>query len=790
MRPTRYDLDLDLDPAKPTFAGVMKITVQVNNPTSFVVLHANELRIVRAAVGGKLAKATVRGQELVIATEAPLAAGAAVIELAYEGDYSKSLDGLYRVYDAVYTDFEPVDARKAFPCFDEPALKAPYRISVKVPRGQLAFSNGPEKARREVGSSTVFEFEETPPLPSYLVAVAAGKLAVLEGAKKPWPIRVIARPEALASERGKAALTVAADTLALLEKWFDIPYAYKKLDLVAVPDFGSGAMENAGLITFREELLLVDPVKDARRARRHMETVITHELAHQWFGDLVTTAWWDDIWLNEGFASFMEAEILDEWKPGYGATLDRLVDAQRAMELDALPSARKVRQPVVNANDAREAFDPITYDKGAMVLAMTQSWLGKPAFQQAISSYVKKHANGNATAKDLFAELDAAGSLGSLRISGVLAAYLDQPGVPWVGADASKEGAWTPRGVQRPSNVTWPLIRCHAPKLCEPAAPGKIEAFNLGTSYARGDVRLVAHDTEADKLANLWSQWALLRSDRGGPGPVALVTWQKSALTGIASAPRQHMDSLLMQTSLLMPALEGSAAATSYRAALAKALGPLWAKGAGKKASDSDEAVLGRRSLAYLLADFAQHKPARNELRGTLQKMLAGAAVTPDEAALAYELGARSGDAELWNKLHARWKAATSATERTLLLRALLGFDDPAQLERTLALALGGELPVQDLRYVVGVLAARADKVKWFDAWAQAHWSQLQAKFPGPALSRFASVFGALCKQSDIDAAKPFYRAKVASIEGAKRGVELSEQSAQVCAALHAALTQ
>lgn len=785
----RYDLSLDLDPAKDGFAGTMKITLQLARPSAHVVLHASELRIVRASVSGQSVQATPRGQELVITSASPIPAGTAVLELAYEGTYSKSLDGLYRAKDAVYTDFEPVDARKAFPCFDEPSFKAPYHITVRVPKGQLAFSNAAEKARRDEGTVTTFEFEDTPPLPSYLVAVAAGKLAVLEGAKSPWPIRLIARPEALEGERGKAALLVARDTLALLEKWFDVPYAYGKIDLVAVPDFGSGAMENAGLVTFREELLLVDPAMDSRRARRRMEMVITHELAHQWFGDLVTTAWWDDIWLNEGFASFMEAEILDEWKPGYGATLDRLVDAQRAMELDALPSARKVRQPVRSAGDAREAFDPITYDKGAMVLTMAQSWLGKPAFQQAVSSYVKKHANGNATASDLFAELDSAGTLGPARISSVLADYLDKPGVPWLGEEGSKAGAWVPRGVEAPPHVSWPLIHCHAPKLCTAVLPGKVESFHLGTSYARGNTSLAASDTEADRLANLWSQWALFRSARGGSGPAALATWQKAALASTRGAPRQFIESVLLQTSWLMPALEGTPLADGHRAALAKALGPIWQKGAGSKAADSDDAVLGRGALAYLLADLGQYAPARRELRASLEKVLSGANIGPDATALAYELGTRSGDRALWDKVHARWQSATSATERTMLLRALLGFDEPALLERSLSLALEGKLPVQDLRYVIGVLAARPDKVKAFDAWVQKHWSELQEKFPPPAMSRFASVFGALCKESDIDAAKPFYVSQVAPIEGAKRGVELAEQAARVCAALNAALT-
>ncbi len=787
-RPTRYELMLDLDPARDTFTGTVRIALEVANATRFVVLHARELKITSATLGGRRATATPRGQELVITTDA-LVQGSTVLELAYEGAYSKSLDGLYKVKDALYTDFEPVDARKMFPCFDEPSYKAPYRTTVRVPKGQLAFSNAPEKARHDEGQKTVFEFEETPPLPSYLVAVTAGKLAVLEGPKSPWPIRVIARPEALEGERGKLALVVASETLSLLEKWFEIPYPYKKLDLVAVPDFGSGAMENAGLVTFREELLLVDPAKDSRRQRRSMETVITHELAHQWFGDLVTTAWWDDIWLNEGFASFMEAEILDEWKPGYGGVLDRLVDAQRAMELDAMPSARKVRQPVVNADDAREAFDPITYDKGSMVLAMTQSWLGKPSFQKAVSTYVKKHAGGNATASDLFAELDAAGSLGSARVSSVLVEYLDQPGVPWVGSLGSKEGAWLPRGVAAKPGA-WSLVHCHAPRLCTPVVAGAIEGFHLGSSYARGNPALAATDTEADKLGVLWSQWGLLRSERGGAAAAAFVTWAKAALVALKGQPRrQFVESVMLQTSMLMPALEGTPRAKEYRTALAKALGPTWSQGAGTKATDSDEAVLGRRALAYLLADFGAYQPARSELRAALQKTLAGVKTTPDAEALAYELGTRSGDKLLWDKLHAKWQSATSAAERTLLLRALLGFDDDAQLERTLGLALEGKLPVQDLRYVIGVLIARPNKVKMFDAWTQKHWKELQAKFPPHALSRFSSVFGALCSKPDIDASKAFYVNQVAPIEGAKRNVELAEQAAHVCSSLAAALT-
>jgi hypothetical protein len=239
---------------------------------------------------------------------------------------------------------------------------------------------------------------------------------------------------------------------------------------------------------------------------------------------------------------------------------------------------------------------------------------------------------------------------------------------------------------------------------------------------------------------------------------------------------------------MLMPAIEGTPRATELRGALVKALGPTWSKGGGTKATDTDEAVLGRRALAYLLADFGQYKPARLELRAALEKTLAGGAATPDATALAYELGTRSGNGALWDKVHAKWQSATAAAERTLLLRALLGFDDDAQLERTLGLALEGKLPVQDLRYVIGVLIARPNKVKMLDAWAQKHWKDLQAKFPQPAMSRFASVFGALCKQSDIDASKPFYVTQVAPIEGAKRNVDLAEQGAHVCSALAASL--
>ncbi|HZO13578.1 MAG TPA: M1 family metallopeptidase, partial [Polyangiaceae bacterium] len=451
-QPRRYRLRLDIDPAAPRFRGETIIDVVLPRATRAVVMHGSELSISRAefVVGAdrvradasfrKAAGAKRDAEELVLVSAAELPAGDVQIHIEYTAPLNESLRGVYRVREGgktyVFTQFEPSDARRMFPCFDDPIYKVPFEVEVRVPKGNVVYSNAAETNRTAEEKSVVFAFAPSKPMPTYLVALAIGPLEAREGAREPVPIRLLAVEGK--SKLGEVALKTAADHLELLSEYFGRPYPYDKLDLVAVPNFGPGAMENAGLITFREELLLLDSGTTSAKARRDLAMILSHELAHQWFGNLVTMQWWDDLWLNEGFATYMETLIVDRWQPSMRAGLEMLSMSGWVMELDALDAARAVRQPVSNTYQAEEAFDAITYVKGASVLRMLHRWMGDEAFRQGVRGYMSEHAWGNARAADLFRTLSKAAKQ---DVASVASTFLDQPGVPLVRATlACQEG--------------------------------------------------------------------------------------------------------------------------------------------------------------------------------------------------------------------------------------------------------------------------------------------------------------------------------------------------------------
>jgi aminopeptidase N len=451
-QPRRYRLSLAIDPAADRFQGEVTIDVELSRPGGAVVLHGADLTVTRAEIlvgrqrvraeasYRKAAGAKRDAEELVLIANSEIPAGVAQLHIEYSAPLAETLRGIYRVREGerayVFTQLEPSDARRMFPSFDDPIYKVPFEIDVTVPKGNLVLSNTSETSRRDApdGSSVAFTFAPSKPMPTYLVALAIGPLELRDGLREPVPIRLAAVEGK--TKLGDIALGAAAEQLAILGDYFARPYPYDKLDLVAVPNFGPGAMENAGLITFREELLLLEPNQASAKARRDVAMILAHELSHQWFGNLVTMNWWDDLWLNEGFATYMETLVVDRWKPSMRAGLEMLSMAGSVMELDALDSARAVRQPVSNTYEAEEAFDGITYVKGASVLRMLHRWLGDEPFRDGLRSYLADHAWGNASAKDLFAAL---GKASDRDVAAVASTFLDQPGVPLVRATVGCE---------------------------------------------------------------------------------------------------------------------------------------------------------------------------------------------------------------------------------------------------------------------------------------------------------------------------------------------------------------
>jgi cytosol alanyl aminopeptidase len=437
IQPLRYSADLTVVPDRDTFHGSVDISVNVRTPAEIVWLNATGLQIQEANFRPDAAATALPGkivpggdQFAGFAFERQIS-GKGILHVGYEGKISRnSSAGIFQLKEErdwyVYSQFEPTDARRAFPCFDEPGFKVPWQLTLHVPKNDLALSNTPiQSESNEPDGMKVVRFKQSPPLPSYLVALAVGRFdAVDAGRVGPTPVRVIV-PRGKTADAAYAALAI-PQLLKLLEDYFGIPFPYEKLDSVVMP-ISNFAMENAGLITYGESSLLANPASETINHKRELAGLCAHEMAHQWFGDLVTTAWWNDTWLNEAFATWIERKIPGEWKPEWHLDVAVVNARLGAMSDDRLASARAIRQPIQSNDDIANAFDDITYEKGAAVIEMFEHWIGQEKFRAGVQLYLKRHAWGNATASDFEAAMSTAAGR---NVAPVFNSFLDQSGVP------------------------------------------------------------------------------------------------------------------------------------------------------------------------------------------------------------------------------------------------------------------------------------------------------------------------------------------------------------------------
>src|SRR5215468_10169745 len=437
VRPSDYHLHLEPDLDAATFRGEVRIDVRLERPRAEIVLHAADMRIehataeVNSAVVPLRARLDRRDETLTLRAARPLPAGAAALRLRFAGALNRHLRGLYAARSGgapyAFTQCEAADARRILPCFDEPAFKARFHVTVTARTGDTVIANAPVAREQALSDGRrAIHFAPTPPLSTYLLALAVGPLESSE------PRHVGTTPIRLWHVPGKAhladfGLEAAAEALARLEAYFDIPYPYVKLDLVAVPDFEAGAMENAGAVFFRETLLLLDPATVSLPERKRAAEVIAHELAHMWYGDLVTMAWWDDLWLNEAFATWMAYRVVDDWRPEWRMWQGFEHDRAGALALDALSNTHPIYAEVRSVAEATENFDAITYEKGAAVVRMIEHYLGPDAFRAGVRLYMRRHREGNTVAADLWRALeDASGR----EVARVAQAWIGRAGFP------------------------------------------------------------------------------------------------------------------------------------------------------------------------------------------------------------------------------------------------------------------------------------------------------------------------------------------------------------------------
>ena len=795
VRPARYVAHLAIDLHGRSFTGRETIELKVDASSPEIVLHATDLDLTRAAFrsGDRVieGQATLMpvSETAILRFPGDLPKGAGALEIEWKGRFSPGLRGLYTGGRVAVTQFEAADARRVFPCFDEPAFKARWAISVEVPAEAIALSNGPTIEEQPRGDRKLVRFAETEVLSSYLVALAIGELAGTEPQNAASvPVRTWSVPE-------KAQLTRFAQDAALavlpkLQEYFGLPYAFGKLDQVAVPDFEAGAMENAGLVTYREVALLLDPQTAALPVQKRVAEVITHELAHQWFGNWVTMAWWDDLWLNEAFATWMAFKIVDQWRPEWRIWLDFEEDRASGLVLDALKSTHPIRAEVHNVAEATENFDAITYEKGGAVLRMIEAFLGAERFREGIRTYMKRHARANAVADDLWRALEEASHQPVVQLAN---AWIGQSGFPLIALERdgrkvklSQRRFYSEPGVR--SDETWPVplvlryrdaggVQEHRMLLTVPgetvelAGSGEIRwvcgnAGNTGfyrVAYDSAGLAALASDLGAleasERIALLADLWALVRSGEADIGPFVELASSYGAEEDYAVLD-ELVDRLDTIDYRLVPDAELNRSRAFVRDLLAPQLEKLgWDAREGEPGSER----LRRAAVVRAVAVIGRNPEAARELRTRLERVLGGekTAIEANLHDAATVACARVGDAALFERLLGAYHAEKDPAYKRRYLRALTAFESEDIATRARDLAMSDTVPLQDFAtYVAGLLSNPVSRKPFWRA-LRAAWSELEQKASSAPMifRRVVEALGYLRERDELDEAREHLQA-------------------------------
>ena len=432
IRPITESLELYLNPAEDKFSGTARIELEFESATNSLRFHAKKIDLGRSTLDGVALKLLAGPMDLVTAESGgQITKGRHVLEIAFTNTLNVDGTAIYRTESGgaryIFTQMEPQEARRAFPCWDEPSFKIPWQITLVIPIEFVAVANMPIAQTISFGDKKRVEFGRTPPLPSYLVAFAVGKFESVNAAGQPAPgsVYMVAGQKRL----GDLAAREAAPLLSELERYFGIPYPYPKLDHIAAPEFTFGAMENAGLITYRDTFLLFDEKSIDYEQKRLLAEGMAHEMSHMWFGDLVTMQWWDDLWLNESFATWMSYKVAGRVHPDMRFDIKSYQIIGVARAADTQPSVKAIRRTFNAGDNIMEAFDELSYNKGQAILRMAEGWLGEDNFRKALRIYFDKHRWGNARAEDLWA---AIADSGERSLDEALRRFVELPGIPQI----------------------------------------------------------------------------------------------------------------------------------------------------------------------------------------------------------------------------------------------------------------------------------------------------------------------------------------------------------------------
>jgi aminopeptidase N len=789
--PENYELSFAPDLAKASFDGDETITVRVLQSSQQITLNAVQIDFHDATItsDGKTQKAKVtldeKNEVATLAVDNAIPAGPATIKIRYGGILNDQLRGFYLGKDDngnkyAATQFEATDARRAFPCFDEPAYKATFDITVVADKGMTVISNSPVASDDPSadGAKHTVSFTTTPKMSSYLAAIVVGNFSYIEGSSDGIPIRVYATPGK--EKLGAFALQMAEFAMHYYNQYFGIKYPYGKLDFVALADFSAGAMENTGCITFREMLLLTDEKTSSLELRKVVAVDVTHEMAHQWFGDLVTMQWWDDLWLNEGFATWMSSKPIEAWKPEWNLQLDDLLATARAMDADSLTNTHPIHQEAQTPGEIVELADAITHDKTAAVLRMLETYLGQDSFRSGVNAYLKQHAYANATASDFW---QAQTQASKKPVDVIMPTFVNQAGVPMTMIQTSCQGNSQKTSLQQKryfagreqfeaSNPElWQIPVClkesasssgqcglltqkqhtFTAQGCSPWVYGNAGAKGYYRSgYEPQALRAIAKAegtalTPAEHIMLTSDVWASVQVDQAKIGDYLGV------VQGLESERTPALfDMLADRLKFIYDNLVDDSDRPAYQQWVRQFVRPIADQvGWEAKPGESVEQRSLRARLLFLLGFVGQDPQAIAEAaRLTDQFFKDPNSIDHDLVYFALQITAHNGDQAFYDKIFDHLRNAKDPELYFVYQQTLTSFSKPLLVQKTLDYALTSARS-QDAPYLFGALMRRSQTRQAAWDFVRAHWSEID---------RMGGSFGA---GVTVEAAGDFCSAKL-----------------------------
>ena len=813
VRPVMQLLNLNIDPSQIDYSGSTTITIEIASDRPQFRLHAKDMQIDSLSLsrdGGDVDVSYEQGKEglLAVAAAEGLRAGTYELQIDFSNDFQTDGVGINRTENEgahyIFSQFEAIDARLAFPCFDEPGFKFPWQLTMTVPDGVMAITNTPEVSVTEANGQVTTVFDSTPPLPSYLIAVAVGPFETVAIDGMSIPGRVIV-PQGK-SELAAFAVETTPPLLAYLEDYFGEPYPFKKLDLIATFQSFSGAMEHPGAITYSDFFLLLDETASARE-KAVLIKITAHELAHQWFGNLVTMQWWDDLWLNESFADWMGDKTVEEVYGELGRGVDELRTVFQVMDVDLRPTTKPIRHNFKSTDNFSDGVF-LSYYKGKTVLSMFEDAVGVDVFRDGVVRYLRKYSRGNAEANDLWAAINAGAEM---DLAGGLASFVDQPGIPLVTVKALGNGGFEFSQSRLSSdnsaaNHTWIMPVSFSYLSADGMKTGNVlldresEVVELGTDVAwvlpnansRGYYRwnlpvdmLTQLGADAPSRLNvrermefLSNLWALLATDHidGADFLTAIRGVSSDTDASVISALLDQIDNI--EETFISPDLRDSFA-TFVDAVLSPTLDKI---GTDPIPGESPALASLRPQVLLRLAHFGRNETAAQVTSDYTQRHLSGEIPASEHVSVAMRTQARIGDMKLFEQYRAAFEASTSPNDRRRYSMAIGSFRDPDVVAAVLGYSLDGPLQTIELTEVLRRLTGAQDNHSQVLEWAMANDAKLRERLPERSMARIPDAL-TRCSTEHLPTLLEFYGAPERAVSGIESELEDSEAEVLECVA-------